>query len=259
MKDLFIAFKAERMKLKRSMIVYVTFGLFVFIPLMMGLLMFVAQHPEMADKLGLVGAKAQFFSENTWKGYLEIINQLMAVLGVIGFGFVTSWVFGREYMEHTITDILALPISRAAIVSAKYMIVFIWCWSLVIIMYTSAILVGFWIHIPGWHLQIFLDFALIYFLSALFTILLSTVIGFVVSLTKGIIAPIGFILLMVIMAQFIALVGWGPYFPWAIPGVFTVSPSVEGMQLLPLSYLILLITFSGGLFATYAQWKYADH
>lgn len=258
MKHLLIAFKAERMKLKRSMIVYVTFGLFVFIPLMMGLLMYVAQHPEMADKLGLVGAKAQFFSENSWKGYLEIINQLIAVLGVIGFGFVTSWVFGREHMEHTITDILALPISRSSIVSAKYLIVFIWCMSLVIIMYASAMIVGFFIHIPEWDMQMFLGFAAIYFLTAFFTILLSTVIGFVVSYTKGIIAPIGFVLLMVILAQFIALVGWGPYFPWAIPGVFTVSKSVEGMQLVPMSYTILLFTFLGGLFSTYAYWKYAD-
>jgi len=81
--------------------------------------MYVAQHPEMSAKLGLVGAKAQFFSENSWKGYLEIINQLIAVLGVIGFGFITSWVFGREYIEHTLTDILALPVSRSSIVLAK--------------------------------------------------------------------------------------------------------------------------------------------
>ncbi len=107
MSHLILALRAERMKLRRSKILMVTLGLFVFIPLMMGLMMYVAQHPEMSAKLGLIGAKAQFFSENSWKGYLEIINQLIAVLGVIGFGFVTTWVFGREYMEHTLTDILA--------------------------------------------------------------------------------------------------------------------------------------------------------
>lgn len=259
MKHLLIAFKVERMKLKRSMIVYVTYGLFVFIPLMMGLLMFVAQHPEMADKLGLVGAKAQFFSENSWKGYLEIINQLIAVLGVIGFGFVTSWVFGREYMEHTITDILALPISRSSIVSAKYLIVLFWCLGLSITLYLFTILIGLAIHIPGWEHSLIFDFTKVYFLTALYTILLSTVVGFVVSYAKSIIAPIGFVLLMVIMAQFIAIAGWGAYFPWSIPGVFTVSNSVEGMQLFPMSYIILLFTFLLGLFSTYAHWKYADH
>jgi len=259
MSHLILALRAERMKLRRSKILMVTLGLFVFIPLMMGLMMYVAQHPEMSAKLGLIGAKAQFFSENSWKGYLEIINQLIAVLGVIGFGFVTTWIFGREYMEHTLTDILALPVSRSSIVSAKYIIVLFWCLALAITLFSVAILLGIFMDLPGWNLSLIVSFTSIYFLTTLYTILLSTVIGFVVSYSKSIVAPLGFVLLMVIMAQFIALVGWGAYFPWSIPGVFTVSNSVEGMQLFPISYFILLLTFLIGLFGTYAHWKYADH
>jgi len=102
---------------------------------------------------------------------------------------------------------------------------------------------GLLMHIPGWNLSVFLNFASNYFLTTIFTILLSTVVGFIVSFSKSIVAPLGFVLLMVIMAQFTALLGWGSYFPWSIPGVFTVSNSVEGMQLFPVSYLILFLTF----------------
>jgi|AntAceMinimDraft_17_1070374.scaffolds.fasta_scaffold42040_4 ABC-2 type transport system permease protein len=259
MRQIVLAIRAERMKLRRSKILLVTFGLFVFIPLLIGLMMYVAQHPEMSAKLGLVGAKAQFFSENSWKGYLEIINQLIAVLGVIGFGFITSWVFGREYIEHTLTDILALPVSRSSIVLAKYLVVLFWCLGLAITLFLVASIMGLLMHIPGWNLSVFLNFASNYFLTTIFTILLSTVVGFIVSFSKSIVAPLGFVLLMVIMAQFTALLGWGSYFPWSIPGVFTVSNSVEGMQLFPVSYLILFLTFLLGLFSTYAYWKYADH
>jgi len=161
-------------------------------------------------------------------------------------------------MEHTITDILALPLSRSAIVTAKFLIVFLWTFALSLILFISALLMGILIDIPGWEADLIFDFAYSYITTALFTILLSTVIGFVASYTRGIIAPIGFVLLMVIMAQFIALLGWGPYFPWAIPGVFTVSKSVEDMQLVPMSYFILFSTFLLGLYSTYAYWKWAD-
>lgn len=259
MRQLILAFKAEQMKLKRSIILWVTIGLFMFIPLMMALLMWVGQHPEMSDQLGLVGAKAQFFSENSWKGYLEMINQIIAVLGVIGFGFVTSWVFGREYMEHTLIDILALPVSRASIVSAKYIVVLVWCLALSIVLFASALAFGQLISIPHWNPVIVLENVKVFFKTAFYTILLSTIVGFVVSLSRGIIAAIGFVLLMVVMAQFIALSGLGPYFPWTIPGVFTVSNTVANMQLVPASYFILFGSSLAGLWANYLYWERADH
>lgn len=258
MYNFIVATRAEFLKLRRSWIFVITIGLFIFIPLMMGLMMFIAQHPEMASKLGLIGAKAQFFSENNWLGFFEITNQMIAVMGIIGFGFVTSWVFGREYLENTLTDILALPVSRTAIVFAKFFIVFTWCSLLSIVMFASSILVGQIIDITGWSAQIVLHYTQLFFLTSLYTILLNTVTGLVAGITRGIVAPIGFVLLMVIVAQFVALVGWGPYFPWAIPGVFTVSEGVEGMQLVPVSYFILAITSLGGLFGTVYWWKYAD-
>jgi len=259
MNQLIIAFKAEQMKLKRSIILWVTFGLFIFIPLMMALLMWVAQHPEISDQLGLVGAKAQLFSENSWKGYLQMINQIIAVLGVIGFGFVTSWVFGREYLEHTLTDILALPVSRSSIVSAKYLIVLFWCMALSVALFASAIAYGQLVHIPTWDAAIVYENAQIFFKTTIYTILLSTIIGFIASLSRGIIAAIGFVLLMLIMAQFIAISGLGPYFPWAIPGVFTVSNTVADMHLMTASYFILYGSSLAGLWATYFYWNKADH
>lgn len=258
MNNLIIATQAEIIKLRRSWIFAITVGLFIFIPLMMGLLMYVAQHPEMADKLGLIGAKAQFFKENSWVGFFEILNQIIAVMGIIGFGFVTSWVFGREYLEHTLTDILALPVSRTSIVLAKFLIVLIWCTALSIILFGSGIIIGQIISIPGWSVALFAQFTRQFLLTSFYTILLSTVIGFVASFTRGIIAPLGFVLLMVVLAQFVAIVGWGPYFPWAIPGVFTVSQGVEGMHLVPASYFILVLTSIAGLLGTVYWWKFAD-
>ncbi len=258
MNNLIIAIQTEIMKLRRSWIVTTTFGLFIFIPAMMGLLMFIAQNPHMAEKLGLIGAKAKFFSENSWLGYFEIINQVVAVMGIIAFGFVTSWVFGREYIENTLTDLLSLPVSRSSIISAKFVIATIWCIALSIVMYLSALVFGRIINIPGWSYEVFIGFSQNFFITVLLTIMLNTVIGYVCGKSRGIIAPIGFVLFMVVMAQLIAMVGWGPYFPWAIPGVFSVSDSESGFHLVPVSYIILLLTSLAGIGATYNYWNNAD-
>lgn len=258
MKTLSIALSAEFMKMRRSWIFIITVGLFIFIPIMMGLFMYLAQNPELTIKLGAVGTKAQFFSENTWNGYLEMINQIIVVMGIIAFGFVTSWIFGREYLEETITDILALPCSRTSIVIAKFIIVFLWCSILCLVLFTTSIIFGKLINITDWSYTMFLFQSKTFLLGSFYTILLNTVIGFIASFNRGIIAPIGFVILMVIMSQFIAISGLGAYFPWAIPGVFVVSKSVTSMHLVPASYFILLITSISGFAGTILWWKYAD-
>jgi len=54
------------------------------------------------------------------------------------------------------------------------------------------------------------------------------------------------------------LLGLGPYFPWAIPGLCSAPSGTEGMQLTVASYIILFLTFLLGLGGTLAWWRYAD-
>ncbi|MBC8390663.1 MAG: ABC transporter permease [Actinobacteria bacterium] len=51
--------------------------------------------------------------------------------GVIGFGFVTSWVFGREYSYRIIKNMLTLSISRYIIVLSKFIAAAIWCFLII--------------------------------------------------------------------------------------------------------------------------------
>ncbi|HAN19570.1 MAG: hypothetical protein A2X13_15000 [Bacteroidetes bacterium GWC2_33_15] len=258
MKNFTAALVTECMKLRRSKIFWITIVFFIFVPLMMGLLMLVAQHPEIGEKLGLVGAKAKLFGENNWEGYLTMLNQLVATIGLIGFGFVTSWVFGREYIDRTITNILCLPVSRTAIVTAKFSIVVLWCLLLVLIILVAGISIGYLIGIPGWSDQLFSQFFSKYILISGLTILLSSPVAFIASYGRGIIAALAFVILMLIMSQFIALVGLGPYFPWAVPGVLSVPEGTEGMELFYGSYLIVIITSLAGFLGTITWWRYAD-
>ena len=194
-----------------------------------------------------IGQPILDYSLNPWLG-----------LGLIGFGFVTSWVFGREYSDRTVKDILALPVSRSFIVLSKFIVVVIWCVLLSFILFAFGLIIGGIIHISGWSSEIAFQFAYKYTVTSLLTILLCTPVAFFASYGRGYLPPMGFVILTLIIAQFIGLVSLGPYFPWAIPGVYSVGAGTEGMQLGVISYIILFFTSILGLIGTFAWWRFAD-
>ncbi|HEX2969077.1 MAG TPA: ABC transporter permease [Bacteroidales bacterium] len=259
MNKVFAAIWAEYMKIRRSKIFFITLTVFSFIPMMVGLMMFVSKNPEIASKLGIIGTKSKMFSENDWKGYFELLNQVIASIGLLGFGFVTSWVFGREHTDRTMKDILALPLDRNFIVLAKFVITFFWCIILTAVTYSVGLLIGQVVSIPGWSASLFTGFSKTFFISGILTFFLCSPVAYLAGYSRGIIAPLGFVLLTMIFAQFAGLLGLGPYFPWAIPGLYSVNKDDPGFILRLSSYIILTITFIAGYWATIYWWKNADH
>lgn len=258
MKYLYAALWAELRKTYKSGIFLTTLALFFTIPFFMALMVFIVRHPEISEKMGLMAAKASMFTTVNWPSYLGLLNQMIASVGLIGFGFATAWVFGREYMERTIKDILALPVSRAYIVAAKFMVVLAWCFMLTAVLFVSGMLAGGIIGLDKWGDIVLADAVVKYVITSLLTILLCTPVAFFACYTRGLITPLGFVIAMLITAQFLATVGFGALFPWAIPGIYTMQGDVKGMELFGSSYIILGITSVAGYLATLYRWKYAD-
>ena len=47
-----------------------------------------------------------------WSSYLMSLSQVISIGGLLIFGFTTSWVFGREYSDKTMIDLLVIPIKK---------------------------------------------------------------------------------------------------------------------------------------------------
>jgi ABC-type transport system involved in multi-copper enzyme maturation permease subunit len=257
MTALLAALQVEGLKLRKSKMLWTVLAAFTLAPLMGGFFIFILKNPEFAKSAGLLGAKAQIAGEATWPSYFSLLAQIIAVGGILVFGFVASWVFGREYTDRTIKDLLALPYHRSIIAIAKFLAIFITTSLLSVYVVVCGILIGGAIGLSGWSSAVLLEGLLVLLITALLTISLSTPVAFFASWGKGYLAPLGFVVLMVVFSQIIAAVGYGDYFPWSIPALFS-GITGEGQSLRASSFLIVVFTSLTGFVGTLAWWLYAD-
>ncbi len=258
MKSLIVTFWAESLKTRKSNIFWITIVVFIFLPFMMGFLMWVSKNPELASKLGLIGTKARLYEKTDWPTYFQLLNMIVAAIGLIGFGFVTSWVFGYEYAERTVKDLLALPVSRFYIVISKLLVVILWCILLSIVLLVFGHIAGAMVHMSGWTREFAIRNSYIFAITSIFTIISCTPVAFFASFGRGYILPMGFVIFTMALAQFSGILGLGQYFPWAIPGLFNGAAGPASALLSSVSYIILFSTSIAGLIATILWWRYAD-
>ena len=258
MSKIYAAFWSEFKKIQHANILWITITGFIFIPVMMGLMMYIVRHPEISAKLGIIAAKASLFGAGDWTAFFGLLNQMMATAGFIGFGFITAWVFGREYTERTLKDLLALPVPRSYIVFSKFIVVLLWCLILALLLFITGICTGKIASLPGWTTVILYHGIYRFSATTFLTILLSTPVAFIACYGRGFLAPLGLVIITMILSQFIAIAGLGAFFPWAIPGLYTTIEGPSGMQLYTGSYILLIITSGLGYWGTLTWWQKAD-
>lgn len=260
MTNLEIALSTETLKLRRSRTPWLTAAGFSLAPLIGGLFMLVLQEPEWGRRAGLLTTKAQIAAAAAdWPTYLGILVQAVAVGGFLGFGIVATWVFGREFSDRSAKDMLALPTPRAAIVLAKFVIVGVWCMLLTLLVVGLGLAIGGMIGLPGWSGEMARDRLLDVASAAILTLLLVTPIALVASTGRGYMAPLGTMVVVLMLAQVFAATGWGVYFPWAVPGLGSGVAGPEAPEVGVFSYLLVVLVGGGGILATVAWWHLTDH
>lgn len=259
MKQQILALQAEFIKNKYANILWVTFIAFGLAPIMGGVFILIVQDPEALAKAGVFSTKAQAMNfEGNWQSYLSILTQAMGIGGVLVFGFVASWIFGREYSDGTAKDLLSLPTSRTKIVNAKFAVYIIWCSALAVSNIVIGLVIGTILPLPMPEYNILFPKFSDYIFTSIMTILIGSPIAFFAMWGKGYLAPLGFVALTLVFSQVIAATGYGAYFPWSIPGLYSGAGGEYKKLLDNYSYLILFLTCIAGYLATVIYWKTAD-
>ena len=246
--------RVEFLKARRSKMPFFTALGFAFIPLAGGFFMIVLKDPALARRMGLISMKANLtMGAADWPTYLHFLSLAVGAGGLILFSLIASWVFGREYSDRTVKDLLALPISRSAIVLGKLVVITIWSALVTAIACLTTLAVGAALALPLGSSQLFWQSGLTIITALCLNIVLVTPVAFAASVWRGYLPPIGVMFLAMALAQFINGAGWGEYFPWAIPALFA-----EGEPLGIVSFLIVLLTSLAGLAGTLLWWELAD-
>jgi ABC-2 type transport system permease protein len=251
----------ETLKVRRTKVFTGTIYFFIFMGIVMGLLMFAIMNPEIAGRSSTIKMKTSFLGAASWKAYYELLIQLVLTIGVIGSGIITSWAFGREFSDGTVKDLLALPVTRTTIVYSKMVILLAWSLLLMMIVLASSLATGLAVRLPGWSAADLYPFLKTYLICAALNSLLITPVAFVASAGRGYILPIGFVILVMILTQFLfmGIPSFAFWFPWALPALYGRVAGTGFPSPGPVSYLIYAFTVLAGLFGTIAWWKYADH
>ena len=250
---------AETLKMVRSKVPFFTAMGFCMAPLAGGLFMIILKNPEAARSMGLITAKAQMLTGTAdWSSYFGFLAQAVAAGGMILFSIITIWVFGREFSDHAVKELLALPTRRETIITAKFIVIAIWTLLITLLIFGVGILVGSLVVIPGWSMQLVRESFIGILGTAILTIPLMSFVALLASTGRGYLPPFGWTIFTLFLANMAVILGWGDWLPWSIPGMFSGVAGPRSELLGVHSYILLTVASLIGFAATYYWWRNAD-
>ena len=249
----------EFSKIRRSKVPWGTLGGLSMAPLGLALFMWIVREPGRAAELGLLGAKANLSGlEATGPAYLATLAIVFGVGGMLLLPFIVAFLFGREYVELTAKNMLALPVARHLFVLAKLVVAAVWWFALVVIVLAEGLVIGLLLGLPGFSAGVAVNAAGSSLLAAAISYLLAPLVAWVTVAVRGYMGPLAFAIVGMGLGNLFGKTGWAEWFPWSI------VPLMIGMvgqpQTLPAgSYAVLAVTFVAGIVATIAQIRFADN
>jgi len=175
-----------------------------------------------SDDAALAAKLGPLVAEGGWAGYLSASAQVTAVAGLLGFGVVLAWQFGREFSDGTVTGLFAIPVPRRIMAAAKLLVYM--CWAFVV---SSGLVVS--LLIGGASLGLGLPGSDIWSLLArqyglaLLTAGLAVPAAWAATLGRGLLAGIASIIAVIMLAQIAVFTGLGAWFPFAAPGLWAAT------------------------------------
>ena len=200
-----------------------------------------------------------FDEGNTFELLFNNVNMYMSALfAILLFAIMISYLFGREYNEHTLKTMLTIPVSRGNFLLSKYVMFLVWILILTVVTSLSTLVFGFIAGLEGFSLKLFIDsFIQLLFANVLLFLTFSPFVFLSLVITNMVPAMVGgaglTLVNMLIYGQ-----TWAPYVPWVCPYLIASGEIAEYSASISLSYGIILATFAIGLIISYIYFTRTD-
>lgn len=250
---------AEALKARRSYVAWVASAGFLILPFVGGLFMVILKDPERAQSMGLISMKAQLMGGVAdWPSFFDLLLQGTAIGGSMLFAFITAWVFGREFADHTMKELLAVPTPRQSFAAAKLALILVWTIGLAMLSFVIGLLIGLAIGLPGWTPALLLASLRTLLLVTVLVYMLLPFVAFCASAGRGYLPAIGWAFFTLASSQIAVVLGWGDWFPWAVPVLASGQAGADASQVGVHGYALVLLAFVIGAAATLVWWRDAD-
>ncbi|MBM7799383.1 ABC-2 type transport system permease protein [Microlunatus panaciterrae] len=244
----------EWLKLRRSRLVWVTAALLVVgVPAMASGFLSAARFGSPGSPT-VLKISTMVVGEG-WAAYLGVLGQIMSVAMPLGAGIVTSWCFGREFIDRTVSSLFAMPTSRATVAVAKCAVVTGWACGVgvasVVVGCLLGPVAGIWT--PD---RLMFDAAGKVLLVSLGSAMLTLPLAFVASVARGYLPAIAVLILIVVLTQIVTVIGVGRWFPYAAVSLWAGMGGEGAAAEIHLRHLALVpVTGLAGVAVTTWWWR----
>ena len=233
--------KMEFLKLKRSKI----FLLSILMAALPSVLMFIATFA--------------FDETQSFDALFSTVNMYMSALfAILLFSIIISYLFGREYNEHTLKTMLTIPVSRSKFLLSKYVMFLVWIVILTIVTSISTLIFGFIAGLDGFSLSLSAKcFAQLLYANVLLFLTFSPFVFISLFITNMVPAMVGGAALALVNLMVYGQ-NWAPFVPWVCPYLIASGEIAQYGVSITVSYAIILATFLIGLVISHSYFIKTD-
>lgn len=197
--------------------------------------------------VGARGGNAQLIAklgpaagQGGWDGLVAVVVQITAAATVLGFGVVLSWMVGREFADGTVSALFALPVSRATTAVAKLVVYLLWATAVAAVLVVAVTMVGLLLGlgVPSSDAVVpLLRLTVLTVLSAL----IAVPAAWAATIGRGILPGIATTVAIIAVAQVMAVIGVGAWFPFTAPALWAIAPDAVTLTQLGLVAVVPLV------------------
>jgi ABC-2 type transport system permease protein len=193
----------------------------------LGMLMAAASGQEQV--LARLGPLAEL---DGWARLVGVVVQVTAAAGLGAFGVALSWMFGREFADGTVSALFALPVSRPTIALAKLAVFGVWAVGVAALLTVVIAVLGFAMGFGVTDAAGLGELVRVPVLAVL-TALIAVPAAWAATIGRGLLPGIGATVVIMIVAQVLAVSGVGMWLPIVAPALWAIAPgSVPAAALL---------------------------
>jgi ABC-2 type transport system permease protein len=240
---------AEWIKTRRALVPRVVVAALVLGPLGLGAgLLAGAGNPAVAAQV------APFATGDPWRDLATLAAVVVSAGGLLGFGMLLAWSFGREFADRTVGGLFAAPVGLPAVAAAKLLVHAVVVAAVALLLGLGMLPVGLALGLPAPRAEDLTHVGRTVVAAAL-TGLGAMPCAWVATLTRGMLAPIGVAVALLVSAEIAILTGAGAWYPFAAPGTWAgLAGTASDLAATPIQLALVPVTAAVFAMLTLRAW-----